>query len=65
MEFDYYRLQKISEGSVNLAEGNAKPIDGPREAGTGEVREEYETLSRLIDIINERFGAELVSIRKL
>jgi type I restriction enzyme R subunit len=34
-------------------------LDGPREVGTGEVREEYVTLSRLIDLINERFGAEL------
>lgn len=37
----------------------AKPLDGPREVGTGSVREKYVTLSRLIDIINERFGAEL------
>jgi type I restriction enzyme, R subunit len=59
VELDYYRLQKISEGSINLAEGYAKPLDGPREVGSGEVREEYVTLSRLIDIINERFGAEL------
>lgn len=59
VELDYYRLQKISEGSINLAEGYAKPLDGPREVGTGEVREEYVTLSRLIDIINERFGTGL------
>jgi len=59
VELDYYRLQKISEGSINLAEGYAKPLDGPREVGTGEVREAYVTLSRLIDLINERFGAEL------
>jgi hypothetical protein len=59
VELDYYRLQKISEGSINLAEGYAKPLDGPREVGSGEVREEYVTLSRLIDIINERFGSEL------
>ena len=59
VELDYYRLQKISEGSINLQEGYAKPLDGPSEVGTGEVRGEYVTLSRLIDIINERFGAEL------
>ena len=59
VELGYYRLQKISEGSINLAEGYAMPLDGPREVGTAEVREEYVTLSRLIDIINERFGAEL------
>ncbi len=59
VELDYYRLQKISEGSISLHEGYAKPLDGPREVGTGEVREEYVTLSRLIDIINERFGSEM------
>ncbi len=59
VELEYYRLQKISEGSISLNEGDAKPLDGPHEVGTGEVREEYVTLSRLIDIINERFGGEL------
>ncbi|MDO9227643.1 MAG: type I restriction endonuclease [Pseudomonadota bacterium] len=59
VELDYYRLQKISEGSISLNEGYIKPLDGPREVGTGMVREEHVSLSRLIDIINERFGGEL------
>ena len=59
VELDYYRLQKISEGSISLNEGYTKPLDGPREVGTGMVREEHVSLSRLIDIINERFGGEL------
>jgi len=56
---DYYRLQKISEGSIKVAEGYAKPLDGPREVGSGRVHEEQVPLSRLIDLINERFGSEL------
>lgn len=59
VELDYYRLQKISEGSISLNEGYAKPLDGPREVGSGMVRDEQVSLSRLIDIINERFGGEL------
>ena len=59
VELDYYRLQKISEGSISLNEGYAKPLDGPREVGSGLVREEHVSLSRLIDLINERFGGEL------
>lgn len=59
VELDYYRLQKISEGSISLNEGYAKPLDGPREVGSGMLREEQVSLSRLIDIINERFGGEL------
>jgi type I restriction enzyme R subunit len=59
VELDYYRLQKISEGSISLNVGYAKSLDGPREVGSGSVREEHVSLSRLIDIINERFGGEL------
>lgn len=59
VELDYYRLQKISEGSISLNEGYAKPLDGPREVGSGMLREEQVALSRLIDIINERLGGEL------
>ncbi|HAT2611625.1 TPA: type I restriction endonuclease subunit R [Kluyvera intermedia] len=59
IELDYYRLQKISEGSISLNEGYAKPLDGPREVGSGMVREEHVSLSHLIDIINQRFGGEL------
>jgi len=59
VELDYYRLQKISEGSISLDEGYIRPLDGPREVGTGLVRDEHVALSRLIDVINERFGGEL------
>ena len=33
VELDYYRLQKISEGSINLHEGEVRPLDGPLEVG--------------------------------
>lgn len=59
VELNYYRLQKISEGSISLNEGYVKPLDGPREVGSGMVREELVSLSRLVDIINQRFGGEL------
>ncbi|MDH0629545.1 DEAD/DEAH box helicase family protein [Pseudomonas mosselii] len=59
VELDYYRLQKISEGSISLNEGYAKPLDGPCDVGSGIVREEHVPLSRLVDIINQRFGNEL------
>jgi type I restriction enzyme R subunit len=59
IDLNYYRLQKISEGSISLAEGQAKPLDGPHEVGTGAARPEQLPLSRLIDLINERFGGEL------
>ena len=58
VRLEYYRLQKISEGSISLAEGEADPLDGPKEVGTGEVHEESLPLSQLIDVVNERFGTD-------
>lgn len=58
VRLEYYRLQKISEGSICLSEGAGIPLDGPTEVGSGLVREEPMALSRLIDIVNERFGTD-------
>jgi type I restriction enzyme R subunit len=58
VQLEYYRLQKISEGSISLREGYAQPLDGPTEVGSGKVRENAVPLSQLIDIVNERFGTD-------
>jgi type I restriction enzyme, R subunit len=65
IRLEYYRLQKISEGSISLQEGEAAPLDGPKEVGTGLVREQPLPLSRLIDVINERFGTEFTDADQL
>lgn len=66
VELDYYRLQKISEGSISLNTGTAKTLDGPNEVGSGMVREgEKVYLSRLIDQLNECFGSELTEADQL
>ncbi|MBC2710995.1 MAG: DEAD/DEAH box helicase family protein [Desulfosarcina sp.] len=58
VRLEYYRLQKISEGSISLRDGNARPLDGPTEVGSGQNREEAIPLSQLIDVVNERFGTD-------
>lgn len=58
IRLEYYRLQKISEGSISLNEGQAEPLHGPREVGTGVKREQAVQLSTLIEVINERFGTD-------
>ena len=55
VQLEYYRLQKISEGSISLAEGDTHALDGPTEVGSGMVREESVPLSQLIDVVNQRF----------
>ncbi len=65
IRLEYYRLQKISEGSISLREGKAEPLDGPREVGSGARHDEDVPLSRLIDVINERFGTDFTDADQL
>ena len=58
VRLEYYRLQKISEGSISLNDGRKQALDGPAEVGTGILREDAVPLSRLVDIINDRFDTE-------
>lgn len=54
----FYRLQKISEGAIVVDRGGRYEVSGPTSVGTGVARGEEIELSRLIDILNERFGTE-------
>lgn len=58
VRLEYYRLQKISEGSISLNDGKRYVLDGPTSVGTGILREPTVPFSRLIDLINERFGTD-------
>jgi len=54
----FYRLQKIAEGSIVLEPGARYEVSGPTSVGTGVARGDEIELSKLIDILNERFGTE-------
>ena len=58
VQLEYYRLQKISEGSISLGDGTARALDGPTEVGSGAAHEQSVPLSQLIDVVNERFGTD-------
>ena len=58
VRLEYYRLQKISEGSIGLSDGQVTRLDGPSDVGTGVLNEEAVPLSRLIDVVNDRFGTD-------
>ena len=58
VRLEYYRLQKIAEGSIPLQNGEAQALDGPSEVGSGLAREQEVPLSQLIDIVNARFGTD-------
>lgn len=65
IRLEYYRLQKISEGSISLSDGAARALDGPAEVGSGVAREEPVPLSQLIDVLNDRFGTEFTPADQL
>lgn len=64
VELQYYRLQKISEGSINLKEGEADDLKGPTDTGTGRADENVH-LSTLVEALNERFGTDFTPADQL
>ena len=64
VELKYYRLQKISEGKIDLMVGEAEAVSGPTEVGTGQAEDDVQ-LSTLVDKLNERFGTEFTPADQL
>ncbi|MCP4357527.1 MAG: hypothetical protein GY796_05880 [Chloroflexi bacterium] len=62
---EYYRLQKIKEGSIDLQKNGDAPLDPVSEAGTRREKEERARLSEIIEVLNDRFGTEFVAADKL
>jgi type I restriction enzyme, R subunit len=64
IELQYYRLQKISEGQIDLNSGEGYPLKGPSDVGTGQDDTKI-GLAELIDILNERFGTNFTQADQL
>jgi type I restriction enzyme R subunit len=54
----FFRLQQMTEGSIDLSTGEADPLKGPTDVGTAREPDEDVALSSLIDKLNERFGTD-------
>ena len=61
----FYRLQKISEGTIELEVGEGGEVKGPTAVGTGVDEGPTVELSQLLDLINERFGTEFTPADEL
>ena len=61
----FFRLQQMSEGSIDLSEGEADPLKGPTDVGTARAKDEEVALSGLIDRLNERFGTDFTKADQL
>jgi type I restriction enzyme R subunit len=54
----YYRLERISSGAIDIKEGDPQYIKSPTEVGTGKAQDEKVPLSEIIQVLNERFGTQ-------
>ena len=56
VELQYYRLQRVSSGPIDLKAGEPEGVYSPTEVGTGTAKEGKAPLSEIIQVLNERFG---------
>jgi type I restriction enzyme R subunit len=61
----YFRLQQMTEGSIDLGTGVTYPLKGPTDTGTAMVREPHVALSTLVGKLNERFGTDFTEADQL
>lgn len=56
VELQYYRLQSVFSGRIELDAGEPEGVSSPTEVGTGKVKDEKAPLSEIILTLNQRFG---------
>ncbi|RNI22654.1 type I restriction endonuclease subunit R [Rufibacter latericius] len=62
---EYYRIQKIGEGSIALEDQGEYGLKGTTEAGMRGTKEEEAQLSEIIKLLNDRFGTDFSEADKL
>ena len=61
----FFRLQQMAEGSIDLTDGDADPLKGPTDVGTAGIKDQEEALSSIVDRLNERFGTDFTEADQL
>ena len=61
----FFRLQQVSEGTIDLSQGEADPLKGPTDVGTGREKDTDIALSTLVEQLNERFGTDFTEADQL
>lgn len=65
VELQYYRLQKVMEGTIDLSDGEDVKVKSPTNTGTRKAKEEDKPLSEIIETLNERFGTDFSEADRL
>jgi type I restriction enzyme, R subunit len=61
----YYRLERVFSGAIDVKEGGTQYIWSPTEVGTGKAKDEKAPLSEIIEVLNERFGTQFAEEDRL
>lgn len=61
----YYRLERVFSGAIEVREGEAQYVKSPTEVGTGKAQDEKAPLSEIIEVLNERFGTHFTEEDRL
>jgi type I restriction enzyme R subunit len=61
----FFRLQQVSEGTIDLSQGEADPLKGPSDVGTARQKDTHVALSMLVGQLNERFGTDFTEADQL
>lgn len=61
----FFRLQQVSDGTIDLSQGEADPLKGPTDVGTGKQSDTAIALSTLVGQLNERFGTDFTEADQL
>jgi type I restriction enzyme R subunit len=65
VDLQYYRLTREFSGTIDLQDGEIQYVKSPTDVGTGHAEEEQAPLSRIIQILNERFGTQFTEEDRL
>lgn len=62
---EYYRLQKIEEGQIELQQGEEGQLSGVKEAGLRYNKEEVAPISEIIEVLNDKLGTDFTPADQL
>lgn len=65
VELQYYRLQRVTSGAIDLKVGETQGVFSPTAVGTGKAKEDKAPLSEIIKTLNDKFGTNLTEEDRL
>ena len=65
MALQYYRLERVFSGAIELKQGETEYVKSPTEVGTGRAKDEKAPLSEIIEVLNDRFGTQFTEPDRL